>query len=563
VTAVSGSFVVRPVANPEWRRLVLDNLIVAVLYVAATRVGFALAFANSQVSPVWPPEGVALAALLVRGHHTIWGVFVGAAVGNFLNLPNLGVALGIGIGNSLGALLNAHLVRRFIGAPTRILSNLRSVVRFAVVCTPVGSALSAVIGVGTLFLAGYVAEGTGEFTWITWWFGEMQGFLIVGVALTVLLGGPARIPTRRQSAEFVSMALSLGTVAFLVFASPRPFSYAPLPFLIWASLRFRHLGAVVATLILSGFAIVQTTAGAGPFASVVDDTLQLSTSLIQLQAYLALLALTAYVVVGLETARDEAQQQRDRMETELKLGQKIQTSMLPPQSMTSETVDIGAAQEPARQVGGDLYDFFFDADQRRLWVIVGDVSDKGVPAALFMSNTMALLRSVVPESSSLASGIERINAQLSRNNERAMFVTLFAAQLDTGSGELVYTNAGHNPPYVVRRGGALERIADRHGPVLGAMAPVDRGEGILRLESGDTLVLFTDGVVEAMNARGELFTEERLVESLARLGGQAPEQAVSGIIAAVRDFEDGVPPADDTTVLVLRYKGPEHAVRAT
>ena len=259
-----------------------------------------------------------------------------------------------------------------------------------------------------------------------------------------------------------------------------------------------------------------------------------------------------------EQLRDAAtiiEKQRDRMEQELNIGRDIQMSMMPrnfPSDPGSEGFALYARLEAARELGGDFYDFF-RLDDGHLCLCIGDVSGKGVPAALFMAVTRTLIRSRAAASRSTAEILSQVNATLSDNNDSCMFVTLFLAICEPGSGELVYTNAGHNPPLLCGAGG-LRRLTQRHGPVAGAMPGFAYREDRLRLQAGDTLLLYTDGVSEAMNPAAELFGEERLAGLVEAHCDQGVEALSDGIVEAVHRFEAGAEQADDITVLAFRYR---------
>jgi sigma-B regulation protein RsbU (phosphoserine phosphatase) len=146
--------------------------------------------------------------------------------------------------------------------------------------------------------------------------------------------------------------------------------------------------------------------------------------------------------------------------------------------------------------------------------------------------------------------LERVNKAISQNNESAMFVTIFFGILDVTTGEVVYTNAGHNPPYIRRKDGLLQRLDDRHGPVIGATSDTRYKEATEMLSSGDLLFIYTDGVTEAMNSHQALFTEERLKARLNKLQNQNAKSAVEDVVAAAKEFDD-VEQTDDITVLAL------------
>jgi len=248
-----------------------------------------------------------------------------------------------------------------------------------------------------------------------------------------------------------------------------------------------------------------------------------------------------------ETAR------RRLLDKELDLAADIQTAMLPRTFPTRAEIDVAAALRPARTVGGDLYDVVLEGD--RLWMLVGDVSGKGVGAALLMAVTKTLFRAIAPGSASVASAMGRVNDELARDNERAMFVTVFAARLDLATGELRYVNGGHNPTYRLEADGPLTPLGGPVDPALGAVEGHEYRESTLALRPGDTLVLYTDGVVEARAADGEEFHSLRFESYLGGCRGAKAEDVVQGLLSRLEEFAGDAPPYDDVTVLVLRWLG--------
>jgi sigma-B regulation protein RsbU (phosphoserine phosphatase) len=257
---------------------------------------------------------------------------------------------------------------------------------------------------------------------------------------------------------------------------------------------------------------------------------------------------------------------KDRMESELNIGRDIQMSMLPlefPPFPERDEFSIYARLVPAREVGGDFYDFFF-VDRDRLVVCVGDVSGKGVPSALFAAVTKTLIKSVSKSDPSVASIVTQVNDEIAQNNESCMFVTLLVAMLDVTTGQLCYCNAGHNPPFIRSASGGIHALRDKHGPVAGAVEELAYRQSEATLGPGDMLVLYTDGVTEATNVHRELYSEDRLA-ALLREGppGDAPETTVNRILEAVNDFEEGAEQADDVTILAvaMRQTGTDEAQR--
>lgn len=269
--------------------------------------------------------------------------------------------------------------------------------------------------------------------------------------------------------------------------------------------------------------------------------------------------------------------------TELDVARQIQMSAVPHDfdSLTERfALDIAGFMRPAREVGGDFYDVF-EVGERGVAFVIGDVSGKGVPAALFMMRAQSLLRQFLLETDDLGTAFTLANCQLCERNDAMLFVTAFACVVDTATGEVRFANAGHNPP-VLKQNGKLGNLACRPGLVLGAMDVVKYREGSFVCSPGDGLLLYTDGVSEAANAAEELYGEERLLETLARIdasGGegvpvgsdvQAPDvaaaasaaaassaqTAVNSLVASVDAFAGEAPQADGITMLAFRWNLP-------
>ena len=247
--------------------------------------------------------------------------------------------------------------------------------------------------------------------------------------------------------------------------------------------------------------------------------------------------------------------QKDRMEEELNIGHNIQMSMVPlqfPAFPDRDEFDVHALLKPAREVGGDFYDFFL-INPDELCLVVGDVSGKGVPAALFMAVTRTMIKTCASDDNSPASIIMRVNDALSADNAECMFVTLFLGICKVSSGEFSYTNAGHNPPYIRRANGDIECIRQLHGPIAGAMEGISYKQDTLTLQKGDMLFMFTDGVSEAMDSHSNLYGEQRIIDYLSDMDGNAAQLVNDGLLASVEQFTGDAPQSDDITVLALRF----------
>jgi len=257
----------------------------------------------------------------------------------------------------------------------------------------------------------------------------------------------------------------------------------------------------------------------------------------------------------LKSAFDIIKKHKERMQQELNVGRDIQMSMLPvdfPPFPERTEFSIHALLKPAREVGGDFYDFFFVSDDE-ICLVLGDVSGKGVPAALFMAVTKTMIKTQAADDSSPASIVTRVNEELSADNPACMFVTLFVAIVNVRSGELRFTNAGHNPPYILRGDGKLDCLDQRHGPIIGAVEGVAFREDQIQIGEQDTLLLFTDGVTEAMDTSDQLYSEDRLEEFL-RKADNTPDQLTGDVLNAVEQFATGAEQADDITLLAFRVE---------
>jgi sigma-B regulation protein RsbU (phosphoserine phosphatase) len=261
--------------------------------------------------------------------------------------------------------------------------------------------------------------------------------------------------------------------------------------------------------------------------------------------------------------RDEVNAHLARLEEEINAARKLQMSMVPqsfPLPTADFPIDLCASMEPAREVGGDLYDFFTTEDGT-LCFLVGDVSGKGMPAALFMARAKSLIRIITelmrPRKGTArpADIIARVNRELCQDNGDMMFVTLFFAMLVPATGELSFCNAGHNAPYRLN-GDTLAAIGDGKGIILGVRPDAAYETGRLSLAVGETLYLFTDGVTEANNAVDELFTEERLEAVLRAAAGRPSAEVVHSVAAAVQNFVGTASPADDITMMAVRRLDP-------
>ncbi|MCD4824192.1 MAG: SpoIIE family protein phosphatase [Phycisphaerae bacterium] len=249
--------------------------------------------------------------------------------------------------------------------------------------------------------------------------------------------------------------------------------------------------------------------------------------------------------------------EKERIESELKIARRIQMGILPkiaPPFTEGKEFKIYAAMKPAREVGGDLYDFYF-LDDKHLSFVIGDVSGKGVPAALFMVMAMTFIKSTAKIIKEPEEILSQVNKALMHDNASCMFVTVFFGILNIETGQIYYSNAGHNMPLVLRKGKDPEFLESDTGCALGAFEGVTFKKGKLDLAPGEALYMYTDGVTEAMNRDNEEFSEESLKEKLRSHKDDSIKKMVEGTFRGIESFSQGTPQSDDITVLVLRYLG--------
>jgi sigma-B regulation protein RsbU (phosphoserine phosphatase) len=261
--------------------------------------------------------------------------------------------------------------------------------------------------------------------------------------------------------------------------------------------------------------------------------------------------------------RDELMKHARRMQQELETAREIQLGMVPDgfcEPTAERPLEIFAALWPAREVGGDLYDFFWMTPER-LCVVVADVSDKGAGAALFMARAKSVIRLLATllaerNGPAVTAGelVQRANQELCRDNPHCLFVTLVLAVVDMATGEVEYCNAGHTAPYVVAPLGSVVALDSARGKPVGILDGVRYESAVVKLAPAESLFIFTDGITEAINEAGELLGEERLMASLRSGAHAGPRGLVSRVLEDVRTFAGAAAPSDDIAALACRWR---------
>ena len=261
--------------------------------------------------------------------------------------------------------------------------------------------------------------------------------------------------------------------------------------------------------------------------------------------------------------REKAEQenmirQQEQIVKELRTARQIQKSVLPhifPPFPERKEIDLFASMDPAKDVGGDFYDFYF-IDEDHLCLVIADVSGKGIPAALFMMLSKRILEDFARQEHTPDQILEKANELLCDNNQAEMFVTVWLGILEISTGRLTASNAGHEYPAIFKKGGSFELYKDQHGFVLGGMEGMRYKSYDLQISPGDKLFVYTDGVPEATDAGGELFGTDRMIAALNSCAGDSPEQILHKVKNTVDTFVGSAEQFDDLTMMCLEYKGP-------
>ena len=231
--------------------------------------------------------------------------------------------------------------------------------------------------------------------------------------------------------------------------------------------------------------------------------------------------------------------------------QAILPRMFPPFPEEEQQMDIAALMNAAKDVGGDFYDFF-RIDDDHIGIVIADVSGKGVPAAIFMAVSRTLIRATGIRGVSPAECITYVNHLLTKESVNCMFVTMFYGIYNIRTGEIVYCNAGHNPPYLIKASGAVEPLPMPEDVIVGVIDDMEYHETVLQLDKGDMLLMFTDGVNEAMNPQLEEYGDDRLENTLRSLAGSSCQETIDGVKKSVAAFTEGAEQSDDITIQALK-----------
>ena len=532
-----------------WRVSGAMICLVAVAYYGAAKLGLSFAFATTSVTAIWPPTGLALAALVLWGYRVWPGVVAGAFLANVWTGVPLLVTVGITCGNTLEALVGAYLLRR-VADFRPSLERSRDVLALVILAAIVSTTVSATIGVGSLVVGDEVATDSFGSVWRVWWLGDVGGDLLIAPLLLVAATQWPfdRAPGRALEAAVLAVAV-LGVSAF-VFSQQTNLAYVLFPLLIWAALRFWQPGAAAASFAVAAIAVAFTANDMGPFVRANPDD-----SLLLAQTFVGVAGITVMLLAAVITERRHADAALAH------IARTLQTSLLPsalPEIPAVETAARFRAAQPGLEVGGDFYDVF-DSGEGSWAIVVGDVCGKGPEAAALTALARYTLRATVMHERSPSRNLELLNEALLRHSSETTLCTAAFARLDRqGSTARVTVSAGGHPlPLLLRADGTVESLG-RPGLLLGFEHDLELGDDTRELRAGDAILLYTDGLTDAYAPSRSLEIGD-LTSLLGACAGRSAAEIADHMLHAALD-SDTARPRDDIAVVVIRI-APETADR--
>jgi serine phosphatase RsbU (regulator of sigma subunit) len=531
---------------PERLRYALQCVAVVAAYTVSGKLGLEFAYASHSVTAIWPPTGIALAALTLGGFRLWPAVALGALLTNLdTGAPALTV-VGITCGNTLEALAGAYLLRRAGFDPA--LRRVRDVLYLVFFAAVISTTISATVGVGSLLAGGAIEAGHAAATWRLWWLGDAGGDLLVAPAVFVAVAYRYFRDLPGRWYEALALGLALVALSVLVFSRPTGLAYFVFPLLTWAALRFWQPGAAAASLIVGAVAVGFTAHGQGPFAMHgPDDRLVLA------QTFAAVAGITALVLAVVTRERRLAERAVREIATTL------EQSLVParlPRVPEIESATYFRAAGDGRGVGGDFYDLFRVADRR--WALtIGDVCGKGVPAAAQTAMARHTLRAASLRESLPSRVLAALNEAARRHESDvgAMCTASYATIDLNGSSAIVHvSSAGHPLPLLVRADGTVTQFGEQ-GQLLGVYPDPTLADDSVELRAGETLLFYTDGLTDAYAPQRVIRISE-LQAVLGACADRTPSQTLTAIQRELLQSED-FEPRDDIAIVALQLTADE------
>jgi anti-anti-sigma factor len=456
-------------------------VLVAATYYLTARLSLRVALVGSVVTPIWPPTGIAVVALLSFGVRMWPAITVAALLVNAPINPSLGGAVLIAVGNTAAPLLAVGLLQS-VGFRTE-LDRLRDALALVLLGALTSMALSAGLGTTALLMDGTISRSDLASTWALWWAGDATGVLVFAPLLLSLRR--IRQLSWRRWLEATVVITCLALVAYLVFHSNYSDTYLVFPLLILAAVRYGQLGAALAAVTVVGITVWSAIDEVGPFAHTT-----LLHRMLMLQTYDAVIALTSFVLAAIMTERGRA------LNREHRNAETLQRSLLPDRLPVIPGVEVASRYLPGGaglEVGGDWYDVFA-LPGGRLGLTIGDVVGRGLAAAATMGQLRTALRAYAIEADSPATVVQRLS-RLAAEFEAAQMATLVYAVLDPDTRNLSFASAGHPPPLLIGPDGLANFLMEGRSPPLGVTKAAP-AEATVTIRPGSTLVMYTDGLIE-------------------------------------------------------------------
>jgi integral membrane sensor domain MASE1 len=525
-----------------WGVYVAKIATIAAGYYGSAKIGLDLAFATRSVTAVWPPTGIALAALVLWGPSVWPGVALGACLANaWTGVPPITV-LGIVCGNTLEGLVGAYLLRAASFLPT--LERVRDVLALVALAAVGSTVIAATIGVLSLVVGGEVPIDSFGSVWRVWWLGDMGGDLLVA---PLLMAAVAYWPFDRlpgRAIEGLVLAAAVVGLSVFVFTRETNLAYLVFPLLVWAALRFWQPGAAAASLAVVTVAVYYTANADGPFIrSNPDDSLLLA------QTFFAVAGVTVLLLAAVITERRRAE------ETIEQIAGALQESLLPSRLPEVPGIDLAARFRPAGasyRVGGDFYDVFETRDGG--WVVVvGDVCGKGPRAAAVTGLARYTLRAGGVHEQRPSGVLAILNDALrDERSARELCTAVYARLSRNGDGfRLTCSVGGHPLPLLLRSDGTVERVGTP-GLILGAEADPRLGDTTVEMHPADCLLVYTDGLTDAY-APGHALEPADIESLLGTCAGMRAGEIAEHVSRAVLDLSRSEP-RDDIALVVLRIE---------
>ncbi len=522
----------------------LIPLLVALAYLVAAKLGFTLAFATKQVTAVWPPTGIALAALLLWGYRVWPGIWIGAFASNALTGEPTWAAAAIATGNTLAPVFGNFLLRRFHFESA--LDRVRDVLLLALFGSAVAMTVSATNGVAVLALARIVPWHAFPSVWWVWWAGDAMGVLFVApLLLTWIASIQRKEHAEGGSLELIALAATMLGASSVSFLTNFPLRFSVYPFVIWTALRFRQRETTAAIAVICGFAIWATAHGVGPWA-----TGSLDARLVQLDSWMSVFAITGLVLGAITAERQAARVDLQALLEQTKhSAEMLQGAFLPerlPQRAGLRCDALYIAAEREALIGGDWYDAFELPDGRIVFSI-GDVAGHGLEAAVTAARLRRSILVAAFETEDPAEILAKVGR--ARGSQQSAPATGIVAILSRDLASLSYASAGH-PPAIIAGPNTPGHTLAHGGLPFGVGVSVDSETHTATLEPGAAVLFYTDGLTEFKHdIEG---AERAIIQAVARLVENPHMEHPATFIQ--RSVMGSQRPPDDTVLLVVQLE---------